>query len=287
MNVLAWILGKMPASKVLSLSCLRYRFQWLNPIFELVASYVRNRDLVIQRGIGKGLRFNCGRSNASYVFGAQESHVQTVLAKCVKPAMVTYDIGANVGFFSLIMARLVSPNGRVVAFDPLPENARQVAYNLALNRFDNIMVRAEAVGDREDTAVFQVSSYSSMGRLKDVGVPPAKQKGTIAVPLRSLDRLIEKERLPSPNFMKIDVEGAEPMVLSGATQTLATARPIMLIELHGTNRLVAQLLGRMDYDAHVLGRRQSVTEAHWNAHVLAVPHECRDLNGVVNELTQS
>jgi hypothetical protein len=87
--------------------------------------------------------------------------------------------------------------------------------------------------------------------------------------------------------IKIDVEGAETEVLRGATSVLKTARPILLIELHGTNRDVSDLLDRLDYSCAVLGNQAPISEASWNAHVVAVPSESRKHCSSLNEITRS
>src|SRR5947207_7653250 len=107
MNVFASLLGRLPR-KWLKVGS---RMQWQHPLFrrlfEWVANKVRWRDGTIQQGIGRGLRFNPGGSNAGYVLGTFEPLMQEALQRIVQPGMCVYDVGANVGFISILAAKLV------------------------------------------------------------------------------------------------------------------------------------------------------------------------------------
>jgi FkbM family methyltransferase len=277
----------MPHSWVMSVARLQYRYPWVKPAFELAANRVRNQDGEIQQGAGRGLRFNAGRSIAGYMLGTAEPDMQAALKALIHPGMTVYDIGANVGFISIIAARLVGPEGRVIAFEPLPSNARQIKYNASLNNFSHIAVREEALGNEEGEVCFQVTDFPTTGRLED-GLVNKEKRGELMVAVRRLDTLVGAAEIPPPDLIKMDVEGAECAVLAGASSVLATARPLMLIELHATNEPVARALEEQDYTSHVLGSRLSVTEAHWNAHLVSVPREERArLSGVVAALTDA
>ncbi|MEY2517755.1 MAG: hypothetical protein QOJ89_5113, partial [bacterium] len=84
--------------------------------------------------------------------GTLEPPVQEALRRLLAPGDVYYDIGANVGFFTLVGARLVGPAGRVVAFEPVPWCARAVAHNIEINGFEHAEIRAEAVGAEDGSA---------------------------------------------------------------------------------------------------------------------------------------
>jgi FkbM family methyltransferase len=285
MRLLTKVAGKVPHGWLMSVARWQYRYPWVKPFFELAANRVRNQDGEIQQGVGKGLRFNTGKSIAGYLLGTAEPDMQAALKILVRPGMTVYDMGANVGFISMIAARLVGPQGRVVSFEPLPANARQIKYNASLNDFSHIAVREEAMSDEDGKAVFQTTDFPTTGRLDNGSVNEA-QAGEVLVAVRRLDAVIAEAKLPLPDLIKMDVEGAEANVLKGASQTLATARPLMLIELHGTNEPVASALEEQRYTAHVLCSHGSILDAHWNAHVIAVPRERTDLSEIVKALTE-
>lgn len=284
MDILVKLVGRLPRPWLKAVG----RLQWRNPLFKwvftLAASKFRNQDGVIQQGIGKGLRFNTGNSNAGYLLGTTEPAMQTAIKELLQPGMTFYDIGANVGFFSVIAAQL--SKGVVVCFEPLAENVEHIKHNAALNHLSNIVIQSEALGCEDGDAIFNVSAVNSWGKLATVG-SPAQKVQEITVPLGRLDTIIRESNLPQPGLIKIDVEGAEVDVLVGATETLMSSRPILLIELHHTNEAVAQKLEELRYQGYVLGSAASMTQSPWNAQVLALPTERTDLEDVVEKLTKA
>jgi FkbM family methyltransferase len=198
--------------------------------------------------------------------------------------MVVYDIGANVGFFSVLLARLVGPNGQVYSFEPSPANARQILYNARLNGFANIHVDVAAVGQSDGKAAFRLTDFSTTGKLESVGTVDV-QTDAIAARMRQLDGMVSRGDIPSPALVKMDVEGAEIEVLKGANELLQTARPILLIELHNTHEEVGAILARHNYSVHPLGSRLSPREAGWNCRVVAAPREMAGLKKLIPQLT--
>lgn len=271
------ILAAVPPPVLRYLSHNQYRSPLLRKICAWGASSVKRRDAVILRGAGQGLRFNAGGSHSAFILGNHEPEVQEFLAKVLRPGMVYYDAGANVGFFAVIAARLVGPSGHVVCFEPLPENARQIEYNAALNGFSNIAVRPEALGDSNRTGVFNTSAEPTWGMLSTVGKPPEQANGQIAVPVRTLDSVCGDAGLPRPDVIQMDVEGAEAEALRGAWATLTSARPLLVIELHQTNDAVTAILDRLGYTYAVLGSSQPVHDVTWDANIVAIPQERLDL----------
>jgi precorrin-6B methylase 2 len=91
-------------------------------------------------------------ANAGYALGTSEPEIQDVFAEHVRHGGVVWDIGANIGFYSLIASRLVGEDGKVFAFEPLPANLDAIARNIALNGVENIEVVGLALSDRVGTA---------------------------------------------------------------------------------------------------------------------------------------
>lgn len=271
------ILGAVPPPVLRYLSHNQYRSRTLRRICSWGASLVKGQDAVILRGSGQGLRFNVAGSHSAFILGNHEPEVQELLAQLLKPGMVYYDAGANVGFFAVIAARLVGPSGRVVCFEPLPQNARQIEYNAQLNAFPNIAVRCEALGGSNRTEVFNTSAEPTWGMLSTVGKSPEQASGQITVDVRTLDSVRDSARLPPPNVIQIDIEGAEAEALEGAWATLTASRPVLVIELHRTNDAVTAILDRLGYAYAVLGSSESVHDVKWDANIVAVPLERLDL----------
>jgi FkbM family methyltransferase len=200
--------------------------------------------------------------------------------------MTFYDVGANVGFHSVIAARLIGPaRGTVVCFEPLEENAAQIEHNRKLNGFDRLIVRREALGNTDGKGRFLLSTRPTWGVLASAGREPSNYAGhDMQVRVRRLDSVVREDHLPVPDVMKIDVEGAEAAVLEGGLHTLRVHRPVLLIELHGTNTMVAELLRAANYQGSVLGTTASISDSPWNAYVFAIPVERTEFRGMLDEL---
>ena len=273
MNLLTKVVGKLPGSWIKAVSRAQWRHPLLKYAFDWCAAMLRNEDAEIQQGVGKGLRFNPGHANAGYVLGTSEPAVQSALKACLRPGMIVYDVGANVGFHTVIAARLVGPSGCVVSFEPLASNARQVEYNARLNGLTHVIVRCEALGATNGEARFLVSAERTLGKLASSDSTVSGKIGEIMVPVWRLDDLLAQGGMPRPDLIKIDVEGAECDVLAGAAKTLRTSRPILMIELHGTNAAVAAALNALEYHPVVLGSADTIIDSPWDAYVIAAPKE--------------
>src|SRR4051794_28059404 len=129
MAILPKLISLVPLPVIKRVSVLR----WSNPVarrlFEWTTARLNRQEQVILRGAGKGLKFNPGGSNPGYALGTSEPFVQDALVSLVKPGMTAFDIGANVGFLAVILARLVGAGGRVVCFEPLENNAEMIERN--------------------------------------------------------------------------------------------------------------------------------------------------------------
>lgn len=181
-------------------------------------------------GVGMGLAFESGPSNRAYESGDNELPFQEALASCLKPDAVFYDIGANVGFFTVIGARLVGPHGTVYAFEPVPENAAYIRLNVRLNRFHNVTVVEKAISSSTGRSRLWLAEYSGGAALTTASAPPDARK-VIEIDLTSVDDLVFREKWRPPAVVKIDVEGAEIEVLQGMRHTLSKIRPVVLYEI--------------------------------------------------------
>ncbi len=206
---------------------------WLRsiPLVRLAArKFVRGRWTTIPAGQGAGLRFHPGESNPAYALGTNELPVQQALAERLKPGDVFYDIGANVGFFTVIGARLVGLHGYVYAFEPLPENVQRARANVLANAFSNVTILEAAASDHSGKGELMVAEYAGGSALATAGKPP-DMKGVLSVRLVTIDDLVAQRELQPPQVVKIDVEGAEMEVLRGMAQTLDAYHPVVIFEI--------------------------------------------------------
>lgn len=155
----------------------------------------------------------------------------------LRPGHLAFDIGANVGCYTVLFGQLVSPGGRVFAFEPSPRAFEGLTRHITLNHLDPVTVSIHsAVADREGVADFILFGSTGMDRLASVDVT-AREIGTsvTGVAVVTLDDFCEREGL-RPDFVKIDVEGAELAVLRGARRTIQAARDrlSLFVEMHPT-----------------------------------------------------
>jgi FkbM family methyltransferase len=240
---------------------------------------VRQTALPVLRGNGRGLRVRFDESALTRAVSTIEGHVEEAFLANLHPGEVVFDIGANIGWYSLLAARAVGPSGRVLAFEPSLANAALVQRNAASNHFANVSVIPAALTDQDGWMTF-LDKGNLQGRLdKDDfdaqtqrrATRDQKVKGTSLVPVSRLDSWLEQTGQPAPGLVKMDVEGSEVGVLRGMTQTLKDSAPTLIIELHGTNAQVADLLDAAGYRHAPIEVGTTTREAPYWAHVLARP----------------
>jgi FkbM family methyltransferase len=184
----------------------------------------RGATVPILSGRLRGWKWITGSATHGCWLGTYERETQRVFARLVHEGDVVYDIGANAGFFTLLAARIVGRRGAVYAFEPLPRNLGYLRRHVAANHAA-VHVLPIALSSSSGVARFATAGSAAMGRLADAG--------DLEVRTETVDELVSSGRIPPPRFMKIDVEGAEHAVLTGAAATLARDRPVILLSTHG------------------------------------------------------
>lgn len=188
---------------------------------------------------------------------------------------VFIDIGANIGIFSLVMAAK-SSGIQVHAFDPIKLNTNLLSTSIEMNGLTNIIVNQTCIGDYDGTVEFSLSSDSAYSSILDSGRKLEVKK--LQVPIVRLDSYVSNMKITRIDFIKIDVEGAEKLVIEGASNVLCTPslRPkLMMIELCDINlkafktsvKEVVDLMINYKYQPFVVKNNKLVTfdfKAHAN-----------------------
>lgn len=180
--------------------------------------------------------------------GRYEDHVCRFLAATLRPGDVVADVGANIGALTVLMAALVGPTGRVHAFEPAPENVAHLRANLEANGLENVEVHETAVGDSTDPIDFSFDAAAPSG----AHIGAAADGAAVRVPCTTLDAFVAATGVTRLDLVKVDVEGAEPMVLDGARRTYDTLRPTTIMECNPAplrqvgSSSPADLLSRLD-----------------------------------------
>jgi FkbM family methyltransferase len=176
--------------------------------------------------------------------GVFEPRSTEVVEELVSPGDVVLDVGANIGYFTLLLSRLVGERGRVIAFEPTRLYGDVLQKNLESNRVANCSV--ESVGLSSEEAELMVSIGESSATLHWwVQEAPRERELVRLVRLDDIAELLELDRL---DFIKVDIDGHEPFFFEGAWQTLERFRPRILMEVNAQNYQVAGITPSVFYD---------------------------------------
>jgi FkbM family methyltransferase len=185
------------------------------------------RDLAVPilQGPLRGKKWIVGSYIHGCWLGSYEFALQQLIANEVKRGEVFFDVGACVGFYSLLAAVRAEP-GQVHAFEPLPANLAYLRKHLQLNKIKNVDVHEIAVSDEVGTKFFADEATRGMGKLD--------AKGGIPVRTSTIDALIQADEVPAPNYIKMDIEGTESRALLGAKDCILRYKPKLFLATHGT-----------------------------------------------------
>jgi FkbM family methyltransferase len=176
--------------------------------------------------------------NGSY----EDAILKKILKNKIGQELVIWDIGAHMGYQSLMFASIIGPKASVMSFEPNPSNAEWFKTNMALNKkySTSISLYEKAVSEKVERIDFNVGTRNdatSSGGYMDETTPPLpdstyKDFKKISIQTTTIDNLISEDNLPIPQIIKIDVEGAELKVIKGGYSTINLHRPELIIEIH-------------------------------------------------------
>jgi FkbM family methyltransferase len=225
----------------------------------------------VLRGPLKGTRFILGAAageggGASVYLNLVEPEQTQKFVNLLHPGQVLFDIGANVGYYSLLGSRLVGASGQVLAFEPLVRNLFYLYRHTRLNKAKNVMIVPAACSNHLAIANFTLGDNYAMGHLEPKAASSPSKDRTI-VPTITVDEVGRQANL-TPDVLKIDVEGAELQVLEGARDTLLKIKPLIFLSVHSAElRAVCQAyLSQMHYVFETLDG-----ETHGPGELLASP----------------
>jgi FkbM family methyltransferase len=235
LSLAAWLARWLPASAKRAL------YQ-VSPLSHLIRSSLNRAapegltEVEVAGGGLAGMRLALDlRSEKDYWLGTYEMELQQAIGNLVHPGMIVYDVGANIGYISLLLARAVGEAGQVFAFEALPQNVERLRANLALNEMTGrVTVVPGAVVEKARPVHFLIGPSSGTGKAEgSQGRQEIAYTASLLVEGRSLDEFIYQDRHPEPQVVKVDIEGGEVLALPGMQRLLKEARPALLLELHG------------------------------------------------------
>lgn len=185
-----------------------------------------------------------------------EPETVSLFFRLAERSRTTIDIGAYVGFFTLLAAH-ANPDAEVYSFEPMPEVFDRLQNNILLNRISNAQCIAGAVGDIEGTAEFfhQSTGMPTSSSLSFEFMSSATGVISTTVPVTTLDRFVEENSLTRIDLLKIDTESTEPDVLRGAITVLKRDKPVIFCEVlkgRGSEKPLEEILQPLGYRYYLL-----------------------------------
>jgi len=215
------------------------------------------------------------KTEKDYWLGNYETELQEAIREFVAPGMVAYDIGANIGYISLMLAKNVGASGKVYAFEPLPDNQQRLGKNVAMNNVTNVEIISKGVADKSGTIEFLIHASGDMGKLKGSNGRDAQYEKAIDVECVALDDFVFKQGNLKPALVKIDIEGGERLALHGMRHVIEELKPVLIIELHGevAAKTCWEILTKAGYRISKLIRGYpevaAVSNLDWKSYILA------------------
>lgn len=168
------------------------------------------------------------------VYRDYESELVTLIKRYIDPKKDVLDVGANVGFHSVLFSKLINNNCKVLSFEPTPTALHYLNNNLKRNEcLEKVIVYQGIATNKEGSYILNVidglEEYSSIGKLSHP-YTRNRESRSLSVKGNTIDNLVKEYKL-SPGFIKIDTEGAESFVFKGATETISKYKPVIISEL--------------------------------------------------------
>ncbi len=156
-----------------------------------------------------------------------ETFESAIAARLIKRGMTVVDIGANRGWYTVMAAALVGSAGRVLAVEPDDRMRRVLQHNIALNRIaSRVAVEASPVSDRSGSVAWVSATEGSLSHLAG----PSEDDALTEKRSTTLEELLDRHRIDTPHFIKVDVEGAEVQVLAGCRFDRFAQLPVLMFE---------------------------------------------------------
>lgn len=226
--------------------------------------------ITVQNGPAEGLKLTVHpRIGELHLRGTYSPPMQQMMVHFLRPGMMFYDIGAHIGFATLLGARLVGPSGSVVSFEADPSIVPILKDNVARNGFENVTIVPRAVWSSSGQVTFVQSDRSLPDR--GTGKVSRGEPASTSLSIESISLSDATKIHGPPDFIKCDTEGAEVEIFVGQDRLLRSINPVVFCEYHsGANR---RDLERMfsDFGYSVAALDEPGTDPSTQGHVLAVP----------------
>ena len=192
-------------------------------------------------------------------FGDYEKYERKIISNLSSKSKSTFDIGANIGFYSLLMSR-VAPSSTIHSFEPIPFIYEQLVDNISINNIKNVSAHNICLSNTEaDVELFYDEEFTGKSSIKNISESSNYKK--VKTRSLTLDKFCVDKKIDNIDFIKCDVEGAEKLVIEGAMQSILKFKPVIFLELlrkwskcfgYHPNELV-NILGKIGYKCYAIG----------------------------------
>ena len=234
-------------------------------------------EITVAAGGAAGMKMELDlQTEKDYWLGTYETDLQAAIADLLEPGWTVYDVGANIGFVSLLLAKKLGESGKIFAFEALPDNLERLNAHVEINGLASVLrVIPGAVAATSEPVRFLVGPSGAMGKAEGSAGRTESHREAIEIPGISLDDFIYRDGNPPPQAIKMDIEGGEVLALQGMPRLMAEVRPLIFLELHGPEaaRFTWEALTAAGYKICRMQRGyprvSSLDELDWKAYLVA------------------
>jgi FkbM family methyltransferase len=239
-------------------------------------------EVTVAAGGAAGLKMRLDlQLEKDYWLGTYETDLQAAIADLIQPDRATtpeiaYDIGANIGFVTLLLAQRIEESGQIFAFEALPDNLERLRTHVEINGLaSRVHLIPKAVAAASKPVRFLVGPSGAMGKTEESAGRADGHQESLKVSGISLDDFVYRDGNPPPQVIKMDIEGGEVLALKGMQRLLAEAHPLILLELHGPEaaRVAWETLTAAGYQIRRMQRGYppvpSIDTLDWKAYIVA------------------
>lgn len=203
---------------------------YISFVLALMSFIIPNRYILI-RYYGGRIYLNLKESYSmiNRALGVYEYWKTLLIMDLIKPGMTIIDVGVNKGYYSLLFAKLMNDKGIVLSFEPVEENCYWIKKSININKYKCIKLYQYALSNKEEEVTFYLGKKSGHGSIFLSQSNVDSEKAPITIKTRKLDDVLKENNIDKIDFIKIDVEGAELMVLQGAENALKKSENLKLV----------------------------------------------------------
>tara|TARA_Y100000741_G_scaffold363815_1_gene352971 strand:+ start:3993 stop:4883 length:891 start_codon:yes stop_codon:yes gene_type:complete len=221
-------------------------YKYFKKLEYLYYKILSDKGFYIKKIQGSRMKLNVndpGISKELLLYGFHEERTTNIVKKIIKPGMNLIELGANVGYYTLLESRLLNGKGKIFAIEPVPENFTSLNDNIKLNDHKNIETFNLAISDKKGEFDFFLTNESNWGSMVDPSSDKIsktmsdklkiRHNNKIKVKAISIDDFVKENNIKEVNFIRMDIEGYEIEAIKGMKNTLKSNGNIsLLIEIH-------------------------------------------------------